>query len=120
MKQPTNILTESVRVDGYYSDWHFARHEAARRIAHKLAQALVRSEFNKPQIALFHMVERRNMIDYPGDSLITGRLVYQSFNDWARENLVASDDISPFGKVIPIPLSNEYMMAEREGRFTLK
>lgn len=120
MNTPTNILTDSVRVDNYYLDWHLARNEAARRIAYSLAHAFLRKEFSKPTIVLMEMAERRDNIINPDTTLITGRLVYQSFTEWAKQNLCASEEVHPFGKIIPIPLSDQYMMAENENRIPLK
>lgn len=124
MKQPTNILTESIRVDETYHDWHYARKEAARRTARDLAEALLRSEFNKPQIVAFEMLERKEPM-YGTDPrlfghLITGRLIYQPFSDWVFDNLIVNEEVYPFGKMIPVPWSDQYVMAPFEGRIMLK
>lgn len=124
MKAPTNILTESIRVDEHYDHWHYARKAAAERIANELARAFLAREFNKPQIIAFEMLERKEPM-FGTDprlfgQLITGRLIYQPFASWVTENLIVNEEVYPFGKMIPVPWSDKYVMAPFEGRIMLK
>lgn len=110
MRTPYKILGAEINVVDRYMNHHIARRMAYLSVAEKLTRAIADKAFAEPTIIRAGWEESLS----PFSSLGTIRccINIMPFKDWAIENLRAGN--AEFGSILEIPLTDEYMMVERE------